>query len=137
MARVSKRQGSPVFVDMIAPEDIEAILQGEKRRAIRQRATVRLFNQAKEQGAVLTGVDMATMIRLIPATISRYVREWEKENQKTVPRRGTIHYMGPSITHKRQICYKVIAEGKGIEEVAQETGHSPEAITRFCLMLIR
>lgn len=116
---------------MIAPEDIEAILQGEKRKVIRQRATVRLFNQAKEQGGVFTGVDVATMMRLSPVTISKYVREYEKENQKTVLRRGTIHDIGPSITHKRQICYKVIVEGKGIEEVARETDHFPEAITRY------
>lgn len=128
---IEKTRLKPVFVDMIAPEDIEAILQGEKRKVIRQRASVRLFNQAKEQGGVFTGVDVATMMRLSPATISKYVREYEKENQKTVPRRGTIHDMGPSITHKRQICYKVIVEGKGIEEVARETDHSPEAITRY------
>ena len=71
------------------------------------------------------------MMRLSPETISKYVREWEKENQKIVPRRGTIHDMGRSVTHKKQICYKVIVEGKSIEKTARETGHSPEAITRY------
>jgi hypothetical protein len=128
---IEKTRLKPVFVDMIAPEDIEAILKGEKRKAIRQRAAVRLFNQAKEQEGVFTGMDVATMMRLSPATIYRYAREWEKQNNKIVPRRGTIHDMGRSVTHKRQICYKVIVEGKGIETVARETGHSPEAITRY------
>lgn len=128
---IEKTRLKPVFVDMIASEDIEAILKGEKRKTIRQRATVRLFSQAKQQRAVFTGVDVATMMRLSPATISKYVREWEKENQIIVPRRGTIHDMGRSVTHKRQICRKVVLEGKGIEKVAQETGHSPEAITRY------
>ena len=71
------------------------------------------------------------MMRLSPATISRYVREWEKENQTLVPRRGTIHDMGRSVTHKRQICYKMIVEGKSVAETARETNHSPEAITRY------
>jgi len=128
---IEKTRLKPVFVDMIAPEDIEAILQGEKRKTVRQRATIRLFNQSKEQGAVLTTVDAATMMRLSPATISKYVKEWEKENHKIVPRRGTIHDMGRSVTHKRQICHKVIVEGKSIEKTAQETSHSPEAITRY------
>jgi hypothetical protein len=128
---IEKTKLRPVFVDMIAPEDIEAVLQGEKARTIRQRASVRLFNQAKEQGGVLTGVDVGTMMRLSPATISNYVREWEKQHQVTVPRRGTIHDMGRSITHKKQICYKVIVEGKTIEQTARETNHSPEAITRY------
>jgi len=128
---IEKTKLKPVFVDMIAPEDIEAVLQGEKRKTIRQRATARLFDQAKDQGAVLTGVDVATMMRLSPATISKYVREYEKEHQRIVPRRGTIHDMGRSITHKKQICYKVIVEGKSIEKTARETRHSPEAITRY------
>jgi DNA-binding CsgD family transcriptional regulator len=128
---IEKTKLKPVFVDMIAPQDIEAVLKGEKAKTIRQQAAVRLFHQAKDQGAVLTGVDVATMMRLSPATISNYVRQWEKQNQKTVPRRGTIHDMGRSITHKKRICYKVIVEGKSIEQTARETQHSPEAITRY------
>lgn len=128
---IEKTQLKPVFVDMIAPQDIEAVLEGEKAKMIRQRAAVRLFNQAKQQGAVLTGVDVATMMRLSPATISNYIRQWEKQTQQIVPRRGTIHDMGRSITHKKQICYKIIVEGKSIEKTARETNHSPEAITRY------
>jgi len=128
---MEKTRIKPVFVDMIAPEDIEAAIKGELKMRIRQQATVRLFYQAKEQGGVLTGVDVATMMRLSPATISNYVRKWEKEHQSLVPRRGTIHDMGRSVTHKRQICYKMIVEGKSVEETARETNHSPEAITRY------
>ena len=116
---------------MIAPEDIEAMLKKEKQKVIRQRASVRLFQQAKQQGGVLTGVDVATMMRLSPSTISGYVREWEKQNNSLVPRRGTVHDMGRSVTHKRQICYKMIVEGKSVAETARETNHSPEAITRY------
>ena len=128
---IEKTTLKPVFLDLIASEDIEAMLKGEKARQIRKRASVRLFNQAKEQGGVLTGVDVASMIRLSPATISKYVREWEKENNTLVPRRGTIHDMGRSITHKKQICYKMIVEGCSVEETARQTNHSPEAITRY------
>ena len=71
------------------------------------------------------------MMRLSPATISKYVREWEKQYNTLIPRRGTIHDMGRSITHKKQICYKVIVEGKSIEQTARESDHSPEAITRY------
>jgi predicted transcriptional regulator len=128
---IEKTKLKPVFVDMIAPEDIEAVLRGTKARDIRQTATVRLFQQAKQQGGVLTGVDVATMMRLSPATISRYVRDWEKKHQELVPRRGTIHDMGPSLTHKKQICYKVIVQGMSVESAARETRHSPEAVTRY------
>lgn len=50
--------------------------------------TARLFKQAKQQSAVLTGVDVATMMRLSPATISIYARPrhtpqiWRRKNDK-------------------------------------------------------
>lgn len=80
---------------------------------------------------MLTGVDVATMMQLSPATISRYVVQREKAHQTSVPRRGTIHDMGRLVTHKRQICYKMIVEGKSVEQTARETNHSPEAVTRY------
>ena len=39
--------------------------------------------------------------------------------------------MGPSVTHKRQICRRVIVEGRSIEDTARDTRHSPEAVTRY------
>ena len=128
---IEKTKLKPIFVDLISQDDIEAVLQGERAKIIRQRATMRLFKQAKAQGGVLTGVDVGSMMRLSPATISRYVREWEKEHQEIIPRRGTIHDMGRSVTHKKQICYKVIVQGKSIEAASRETNHSPEAVTRY------
>ena len=128
---IEKTKLKPVFIDLITSEDIEARLQGEKKQKIQKQVSIRLFNQAKTQGGVLTGIDVAIMMRLDPATISRYVREYEIENQTLVPRRGTVHDMGRSITHKKLICHKMIVEGKSVEETARETNHSPEAITRY------
>ena len=52
---------------------------------------------------------------LSAGTIYRYIREHEKGSSDLVPRRGTIHDMGPTLTHKREICYKVIVLGKSID----------------------
>lgn len=128
---IERTRLKPVFLDLIHRDDIEALLNGEKAKSIRQRAVIRLFDQAKEQGGVLTNVDVGTMTRLSPHTISNYIKDFEMTHERLVPRRGTIHDMGPSLTHKRQICYKIIVEGKSVEQTARETRHSPEAITRY------
>ena len=128
---MEKTRLKPVFLDLIAQEDIEAVLKAEARPLIRQRATVRLFKQAKEQGGVLSCADVASLMRLSLATVSKYVRSWEKEKQEIIPRRGTVHDLGPSLTHKRLICYQVLVQGKSIEQTARETRHSPDAITRY------
>jgi transposase-like protein len=121
----------PVVLEAVTYDDISGLLAGVKRKDLRVRTVLRLFHQAKQQGGVLTGVDAAAIVGVSPATISRYVRGHEKATGKLVPRRGTVHDMGPSLTHKRQICRRVILEGDSIEETARATDHSPEAVTRY------
>ncbi len=121
----------PVFLDLIHADDIEARIKGDKAKQIKINATARVFKQAKEQGGVLTAVDVATMLKLSPGTIGRYVKEWETEKGEYLPRRGVIHDLGPTLTHKKGICYSVIIEGKTIEQTARDTRHSPEAVTRY------
>jgi len=121
----------PVFLDLISDDDIRDYLNGNSMRTVKQKAAIRLFEQAKKQGGVLTCVDVATMPKMAAGTISNYVRSWEKEHKVQIPRRGTIHDMGPSLTHKRQICYKHLFEGKSVEQVQRETDHTPDAITRY------
>jgi len=128
---IEKTQLKPVFLALIAPEDIEAALNGDGCKEIRQRAIVRLFQQAKEQGGVLSCADVATLMHLSLTTISNSVCQWEKEHQQLVPRRGTVHDLGPTLSHKRLICQKILLEGKSIEQTARETRHSPQAITRY------
>jgi hypothetical protein len=63
--------------------------------------------------------------------VNRCIHEHERETGEVVPRRATVHDMGPTITHKAAICRKVIMEGRSIEETARLTQHSPEAVGRY------
>lgn len=121
----------PVFVDLINDDDIRKLANNVKKKEIRKNAAVRIFKQAKEQGGVLSGVDVSSMMSLSPATIYKYIREYEQDKNELVPRRGTIHDMGRTLTHKKEICRRIIVEGKTVEDTARLTNHSPEAITRY------
>jgi hypothetical protein len=129
--RIEHAAIKPVLLEAVNLGDVEDLLRGAKKEQLRKKAAIRLFEQAKQQGGVLTGVDVATILGLCPATVSHYVCEHEKNTGKLVPRRGTIHDLGPSVTHKRQICRRVILEGDSIEQTARATNHSPEAVTRY------
>ncbi len=72
-------------------------------------AALRLFEQAKEQGGILTAMDVASILHLNPSTIGQYVRSHEQETNTLVPRRGTVHDMGPSVTQYVQDCRRVAA----------------------------
>lgn len=121
----------PVFLSLIDQQDIIDYLAGTKKREIRKSIAARLFTEAYQQGGVLTGPDVATLMGLSAGTIYKYIREHEKENDIEIPHRGRIHDMGPTVTHKKQICHMVIVQGRTIESVAQASKHSPEAVTRY------
>ena len=52
---------------------------------------------------------------------SLFTIAYEQATSQSVPRRGTIHDLGRSVTHKAVICYKRLVEKKSTSEVAQET----------------
>lgn len=121
----------PVVLSLFQADDLEDYLRGRSQKQVRQKVAVRLFHQAYDQGGVLTRADVAAILGLDPSTITHYVQDHEKSTQSCVPRRGTVHDIGPSLTHKSQICSRVILQGQSIEETARATHHSPEAVTRY------
>lgn len=129
--RLESCKQQPVILDVINDLDIENLLNGVKKSKRQQQTAVRLFKQAYKQNGVLTLADVGSIMRLSTSTISLYVRDHEKTNNELVPRRGTIHDMGRSITHKKIICFKYYYENKTIELTAKETYHSPQAVVRY------
>lgn len=121
----------PVTLDLINNDDIEAYMQGVTKKERQKKIAVRLCKQAYDQSGVMTIADVSTIMRLAPNTISKYLREYEKEFDTVVPRRGTIHDLGRTQTHKKIICRKYAMEGKSLEQTARETSHSPQAVSRY------
>ena len=129
--RLQDTELRPVILNVLSSSDILELAVGADRKKVRQKIAVRLFDEAFEQGGVLTEVDVAAMMGLTDNTISTYVTEYEATAQRLVPRRGTIHDMGPSVTHKTQICYRFFVLGQTVEQTARDTNHSPESVTRY------
>jgi hypothetical protein len=128
---LDKCKQRPVVLDIIHETDIDDILKGIKKRERQKKVAVRLFRQSYEQKGVLTHADVGAIMRLAPGTVCKYIVEYEKETGAMVPRRGNIHDMGPTLTHKKIICQKVFGEGKSVEQTARETYHSPAAVVRY------
>lgn len=64
---------------------------------------IRLFKEGYEQGGVLSSNDIALLLNVSPSTVSKQVREYMERTKEVVPTRGTVHYLGRAITHKRII----------------------------------
>jgi hypothetical protein len=129
--RIEHTRLVPVLLDLVTPKDIEETATPGKRLDTRMAKIVRLFRQAYDQGAVLSEADVCLLLHVDPKTVSRDVLAHERASAASVPRRGTIHDLGPSVTHKAVICYKRLVEKKSTSEVAQETYHSPEEVEYY------
>jgi hypothetical protein len=129
--RIEDTQLVPVVLDLVAAQDIEKARGKEPISRSRLAKIIRLFRQAHEQGAVLGHADVSLLLNMSISRLSTYVLSHERETGQLIPRRGTVHDMGRSVTHKAIICYKSLVEKKPTSQVAQETFHSPEDVEHY------
>jgi Protein of unknown function (DUF1670) len=129
--RIEDTRLVPVVLDLVAAQDIEKAKGKGPISQTRLSKIVRLFRQAHEQGAVLGHADVSLLLNMSIARLSTYVLSHERQTGELIPRRGTVHDMGRSVTHKAIICYKSLVEKKTTSQVAQETFHSAEDVEHY------
>ncbi|MFQ5792514.1 MAG: DUF1670 domain-containing protein, partial [Acidobacteriota bacterium] len=127
----------PVVIAVVNQDDIADLRNNVKRSDLMKRALVRAANDAYAQGGVLTCTDLSVLFHLGHSRIAELIREYEAETGEVVPRRGTVHDMGRTVSHRRIICRKAYLEGKLTPVIARETFHSPEAVDHYILDLSR
>ena len=65
------------------------------------------------------------------ATVSKLVREYEKEHNTILPSRSSIHDLGQKISHKVFICKKSVIDKKSTSEIAKLSSHANESVDRY------
>ena len=121
----------PVILDLISSQETLERAKGKKIKIIKKETIARLCQQAFDQDGCLTNAELAVMLKMSPSTVSKYIKEWEQENHEVLPRRGSIHDIGPTLTHKQIIIEKLFIEQKTVQQVSRETRHSLLAIQRY------
>jgi len=120
----------PVVLSFITDEDIDHIAHGFDSTSLRKKRLARWVDQAFDQGALLTQLDLAMLLGVCDAVVSKYVSEIQKEGNKLLPTRGNIHDLSGAITHKREII-TLYLEGYLTPEIALKTNHSKECVDRY------
>lgn len=121
----------PVILDVMASDEATQRKQGKKLKDLKVEAVGRLCKQADEQGGCLTNVELALLLKTTPSTISKYISIYESEHDELLPRRGTIHDLGPTLTHKKEICKLLFMDGCSVMETCRRTRHSVRAVNRY------
>jgi hypothetical protein len=127
----------PVLITLVNQHDIADLRNNVGRIELLKRSLVRAAHDAYEQGGVLTVTDLSLLFQRSHSSVATLIRQHEEETSTIVPRRGNLHDMGPTISHKTIICRKAFLEGKMTHVIARETYHSPEAVDRYILDFAR
>lgn len=123
----------PVVLTLVNQDDIAAMRQGSPWTEILQGELVRAMKEAHAQGGLLTTSDLSVLFHHSHSRVAELIRQHEIQTGEVVPRRGNLHDMGRTVTHKRIICHKAFLEGKTTDVIARETSHSPEAVDHYLL----
>lgn len=127
----------PVVITIANQQDIQDLRNDTHRTEVLQRAMVRGANDAYAQGGVLACSDLALLFNHSAGYVAKLIRRYEAKTKKIVPRRGSVHDMGPTVSHKWVICCKAYVEGKLTPTISRETYHSPAAVDNYILGLAR
>ncbi|MFC2084103.1 DUF1670 domain-containing protein [Bacteroidota bacterium] len=126
---ISATRLKPVVLSFISDDDISHIAHGFDSKSLRKNRLKRWVDQAFDQGALLTQLDLATLLGITEAVVSQYVQEIQSEGH-LLPTRGNIHDLSGAITHKREII-TLYLQGFLTPDISLKTNHSKEAVDRY------
>lgn len=127
---VAETKLKPVILSFCTDDDIAHIAHGFDSKTLRKKRLARWLDEAFDQGALLTQLDLAMLLGVCDAVVSQYVNEIQRESKRLLPTRGTIHDLSGAITHKREII-TLYLEGYLTPEIAQRTQHAKESVDRY------
>jgi len=125
------RRYKPVILTVVDKNDIEMFEADKPLPEIRKQVVARMIKEAYQQDGILSTRDLSLILTMAATDLSQTRIKYEEENQTVLPHTGTIHDMGSTITHKKQIVYKHIIQKKDPKKVAYETNHSQSAVDRY------
>jgi len=126
----------PVQLRMVTESEVKLLTDPALRK---DRQARRSFNRARfarwcfeayEQGGVLTQLDLSLLSGLSVKYISEALGEYEAETGEIVPTRGTVHDIGPSVTHKAEVIRRWLRH-ESPARIARATKHSQASIDRY------
>ncbi len=120
----------PIILTLVSDEDINMRINGSSITRIRKNVAERIMKEADEQRGTLSQPDIALLLAISRASVGKYIHEIQNEKGTTLPYRGTIHDMGPTVTHKREIV-RLKLQKVSTPEIARRTNHSEEAVDRY------
>jgi hypothetical protein len=123
-------EAKTAILSLVTEEDLEALAKEGKIEPIKDKRMVRLINEAKQQGTVLSLADLSAIMLLSPATLSKRTRNYQKKTGKLLPTSGNALDIGRGITHKRDVV-ELYAKGYNPLEISRTTDHELKNVETY------
>jgi hypothetical protein len=120
----------PVVLDIVNDSDIDDWKSPLHHRELRLKKIERWTQQAFDQGALLSQLDLAVLLTTSEATAGQYVREYHNLYGRPLPTRGNVQQIGSGQTHKREII-TLHLKGYLVPMICKRTNHSKESVERY------
>lgn len=118
-----------VALTLDAPEDRETY-QEHGIQALRRQVILRITNEAKDQGALLTIKDLVWLLKTSYSTVKRCVKALRSDGF-SVPIRGSVKDIGPT-SHKAKIV-ELYIKGYTETQIKRNKEHSLRSIERYIM----
>jgi hypothetical protein len=122
----------PVVLDLVTDEDLQHLADGSAYEEVRRQRHARLLRQAHAQGGALSHTDLVALTGASESDVARDIAAVEEETESLLPYRGTVHDIGPTLSHKTQVA-RLLEEGYLEPTIAQMLSpvHTLRAVERY------
>jgi hypothetical protein len=127
--RLSECPLVPVTLTVIDIEKDREVLHEHGAVGLRRSKLMRIAEEAREQGGVLTQEDLGVLLGCDERTVRRDIRDLRTQGIQ-VPTRGFVQDIGPTLSHKA-LAIRHWLEGKEPVAVARAINHSLGAVERY------
>jgi len=127
----SKLKLKQIRLNLMSRTELDKLVGGDPQAEIRRRQIIRLMKDAYAQGAALTYADLSVLLGCGYNAIASAVKIYKKDHpDEFIPHRGTVHDIGPTLTHKEQ-AVNFYMRGLLTQEIAEKINHHPVNVDRY------
>ena len=122
----------PVILDVLTDGDLKALADGEDYEAVRRRRHARLLDQAYRQGGALAHTDLSAITLTSESSVAKDIQDIQEAEERILPHRGTVHDIGPTLTHKVEVA-RLIEQGYLEPEIGRMLSpvHNLRSVERY------
>lgn len=127
--KLSECQLVPTSLSVIDVEKDREVLRHQGALALRRSKLMRIAEEARDQGGILTQEDLGVLLHCDERTIRRDIKYLRTQNIH-VPTRGYVQDIGPTLSHKGQAIRHWL-QGKDPVAITRAINHSLTAVERY------